>query len=53
MKIQGKIVQALSIMAALSLAWPVLAQEKSEKKAEGEKKGEGEKRESEGRKSVR
>ena len=37
MKIQGKIVQALSIMAALSLAWPVLAQEKSEKKAEGEK----------------
>lgn len=43
MKIQGKIVQALSIMAALSLAWPVLAQEKSEKQAEGEKKAEGEK----------
>ena len=41
MKIQGKIVQALSIMAALSLAWPVLAQEEREKKAEAEgEKGE-------------
>jgi hypothetical protein len=40
MKIQRKVAQALSIMAALSLAWPVLAQEKQ---AEGEKKAEGEK----------
>ena len=43
MKIQSKVAQALSIMAALSLAWPVVAQEekKEGKKAEAEgEKGE-------------
>lgn len=43
MKIQSKVVRALSIMCALSLAAPVLAQEKEEKK-EGAKKAEGEKK---------
>jgi hypothetical protein len=45
MKLQRKVVDALSITCALSLAWPVLAQdEKQEKKvAEGEKKAEGDK----------
>jgi hypothetical protein len=44
MKIQLKVVRAFSIMCALSLAAPVLAQEKEEKK-EGAKKAEGEKSE--------
>ena len=46
MKLQRKVVHALSITCALTLAWPVLAQdEKQEKKAEGEKgeKAKGEK----------
>jgi major membrane immunogen (membrane-anchored lipoprotein) len=44
MKIQSKVVHALTIMCALSLAWPVSAQEEEkQKKAEGEKKSDGEK----------
>ena len=43
MEIQFKIIRTLSVLCALSLTSPVLAQEKSEKAAEGEKKAEGEK----------
>ena len=44
MKMKSEIVSALSIMCALSLASPIVAQE-GEKKAEGAKKAEGEKAE--------
>ena len=44
MKMKSEIVTALSIMCALSLASPIVAQE-GEKKAEGAKKAEGEKAE--------
>ena len=44
MKMKSEIVSALSVMCALSLASPIMAQE-GEKKAEGAKKAEGEKAE--------
>jgi hypothetical protein len=43
MKLPKKAVHILSILCAVALAWPVLAQDKPEKKAEGEKKVDGEK----------